>query len=88
MDDIGVWAQVVYPGVVGLGGQNLASLVEDVALRRLCLEIFNDANAELQAESGNRLLPMALLPGVGRRPVCARSAPGEKSRPARGQPHR
>jgi predicted TIM-barrel fold metal-dependent hydrolase len=36
--------------------------VEDVALRTLCLEIFNDANAELQAESGNRLLPMALLP--------------------------
>jgi predicted TIM-barrel fold metal-dependent hydrolase len=62
MDDIGVWAQVIYPGVVGLGGQNLASLVEDVALRRLCLEIFNDANGELQAESGNRLLPMALLP--------------------------
>ena len=88
MDDIGVWAQIVYPGVVGLGGQNLASLVEDVALRTVCLEIFNDANAELQAESGNRLLPMALLPGVGRRPVRARGAPGEESRPARRQPHR
>jgi predicted TIM-barrel fold metal-dependent hydrolase len=62
MDDIGVWAQVIYPGVVGLGGQNLASLVEDVELRRVCLEIFNDANGELQAASGNRLLPMALLP--------------------------
>jgi len=62
MDDIGVWAQIIYPGVVGLGGQNLASLVEDVELRRLCLEIFNDANGELQAASGNRLLPMALLP--------------------------
>jgi len=62
MDDIGVYAQVVYPGVVGLGGQNLASLVEDVALRTACLEIFNEANAQLQAESGNRLLPMGLLP--------------------------
>ena len=62
MDEIGVWAQIVYPGVVGLGGQNLADVVRDVELRTLCLEIFNDANGELQAESGNRLLPMALLP--------------------------
>jgi predicted TIM-barrel fold metal-dependent hydrolase len=62
MDDIGVWAQIVFPGVVGLGGQGLASVVEDLELRSVCLEIFNDASAELQAESRNRLLPMALLP--------------------------
>jgi len=62
MNEIGVWAQVVFPGVVGLGGQGLADVVKDVALRTVCLEIFNEANAELQAESGNRLLPMALLP--------------------------
>jgi predicted TIM-barrel fold metal-dependent hydrolase len=63
MDEIGVWAQVVFPGVVGLGGQGLADVVKDLELRQLCLEIFNDASAEIQAESGNRLLPMALLPG-------------------------
>jgi len=62
MDEIGVWAQIIYPGVVGLGGQNLADIVTDHELRALCLEIFNDAQAELQAESGDRLLPMALLP--------------------------
>ncbi len=62
LDDIGIWAQIVFPGVVGLGGQGLAETVQDVELRTLCLEIFNDASAELQAESGNRLLPMALLP--------------------------
>ncbi len=62
LDEIGIWAQIVYPGVVGLGGQNLADLVHDHELRALCLEIFNDANAELQNESNNRLLPMALLP--------------------------
>jgi uncharacterized protein len=62
MDELGVYAQVVFPGVVGLGGQGLANVVEDVALRTMCLEIFNDASAEIQAESGNRLLPMALLP--------------------------
>jgi predicted TIM-barrel fold metal-dependent hydrolase len=62
LDEIGIWAQIVFPGVVGLGGQNLGELVTDIALRDLCLEIFNDANAETQAASGNRLLPMAILP--------------------------
>jgi predicted TIM-barrel fold metal-dependent hydrolase len=62
MNEVGVWAQVVFPGVVGLGGQGLADNVKDVALRTLCLEIFNDASAEIQAGSGNRLLPMGLLP--------------------------
>ncbi|HZR13112.1 MAG TPA: amidohydrolase family protein [Acidimicrobiia bacterium] len=63
LDEIGIWAQIVFPGVVGLGGQGLADVVEDVELRTVCLEIFNDASAQLQDESGNRLLPMALLPG-------------------------
>jgi uncharacterized protein len=62
MDELGVWAQIVYPGVVGLGGQNLADVVKDHELRALCVEIFNDAQGELQVGSGNRLLPMALLP--------------------------
>jgi uncharacterized protein len=62
MDELGVWAQIVYPGVVGLGGQNLADVVKDPELRALCVEIFNDAQGELQVGSGNRLLPMALLP--------------------------
>jgi|SRR5690349_288043 len=63
LDEIGIWAQIVFPGVVGLGGQGLADVVTDVELRTVCLEIFNDASAEIQAGSGNRLLPMALLPG-------------------------
>jgi predicted TIM-barrel fold metal-dependent hydrolase len=62
MDELGVHAQVVFPGVVGLGGQGLANEVKDDNLRQVCLEIFNDASAEIQAESGDRLLPMALLP--------------------------
>src|SRR5882724_3425324 len=49
LDEIGIWAQIIFPGVVGLGGQSLGDIVQDVALRNLCLEIFNDANAELQA---------------------------------------
>jgi predicted TIM-barrel fold metal-dependent hydrolase len=62
LDETGIWAQIVYPGVVGLGGQSLGEIVTDPVLRMVCLEIFNDANAELQADSDNRLLPMAILP--------------------------
>jgi predicted TIM-barrel fold metal-dependent hydrolase len=62
LDETGIWAQIIFPGVVGLGGQALAEIVQDVALRQMCVEIFNDASAELQATSGDRLLPMAILP--------------------------
>lgn len=62
LDETGIWAQIIFPGVVGLGGQSLAEIVRDVELRMLCVEIFNDASAELQAGSGDRLLPMAILP--------------------------
>jgi uncharacterized protein len=62
MDESGVWAQVLFPNSIGLGGQGLSAAVEDAELRMLCIEIYNDAMAELQAESGNRLLPMPVLP--------------------------
>ncbi len=62
LDDVGIYAQIIFPGVVGLGGQGLADVVKDESLRTTCTEIFNDFNAELQAGSGDRLLPMAILP--------------------------
>jgi uncharacterized protein len=62
MDGMGVHAQVIFPNVVGLGGQGISRAVADPAHRLLCLEIYNDANAEMQSESGDRLLPMAIMP--------------------------
>ncbi len=83
LDETGIWAQIVFPGVVGLGGQNLGDLVTDVALRNLCLEIFNDANAETQAASGDRLLPMAILPAWDI-DACVREVERAKSLGLRG----
>jgi len=60
MDDHGISAQVVYPNLLGFGGQK-AALVEP-GLRLACTEIFNDAMAEMQQDSGQRFFPMALLP--------------------------
>jgi predicted TIM-barrel fold metal-dependent hydrolase len=61
MDRSGIHAQVLYPNSIGLGGQAFA-VVEDPVVKRLCIEIYNDAAAELQEESGLRFLPMPVLP--------------------------
>ena len=60
MDEAGIYAQVVYPNVIGFGGQNTAHV--DPELRLVSTQIYNDAMIELQEEAGERLLPMALLP--------------------------
>jgi predicted TIM-barrel fold metal-dependent hydrolase len=62
MDECGIHAQVLFPNSIGLGGQGLATATTDEALRRACVEIYNDAMAEIQADSGNRFLPMPVLP--------------------------
>lgn len=60
MDEAGIYAQIVYPNILGFGGQ--ASAKVDPELRLACVQIYNDAMAEIQEESGQRLFPMALLP--------------------------
>ncbi|TCM20467.1 putative TIM-barrel fold metal-dependent hydrolase [Novosphingobium sp. PhB165] len=60
MDEAGIYAQIVYPNILGFGGQAAAKV--DPELRLECVRIYNDAMAELQEESGQRLFPMALLP--------------------------
>ena len=60
MDRCGIYAQIVYPNVLGFGGQNTAEV--DPALRLAATQIYNDAMGEMQEQSGARLLPMAMLP--------------------------
>jgi uncharacterized protein len=60
MDQTGIFAQIVYPNVLGFGGQNATKV--DRELRVASIAIFNDAMAEMQAESNGRIFPMALLP--------------------------
>jgi len=60
MDESGIWAQIVYPNILGFGGQRSAKV--DPELRLITTQIYNDAMAEIQADSGGRIFPMALLP--------------------------
>ncbi len=61
LDDCGIDAQIIFPNTIGLGGQDLA-LRTDEALSRLVIEMYNDGMAEIQADSGNRLLGLPLMP--------------------------
>jgi predicted TIM-barrel fold metal-dependent hydrolase len=61
MDKLGIHAQIVYPNVVGFGGQRFANVV-DAELKLLCARIYNDAMAEFQEMSGGRMFPMAIIP--------------------------
>jgi predicted TIM-barrel fold metal-dependent hydrolase len=60
MDEQGIAAQIAYPNLLGFGGQSAMKI--DVELRNLSMTIFNDAMAEMQADSNGRIFPMALLP--------------------------
>jgi len=60
MDACNIKAQVLYPNVLGFGGQ--AGAAVDSTLRLASMQIYNDAMAEMQEESGNRIYPMIMLP--------------------------
>ena len=87
MDDSGIWAQVCFPNSIGLGGQGISDVVKDPELRLLCVQIYNDAMAEVQADSGRRLLPMPVLPAWDVDACVAEAEAGGGARSARGQHH-
>ncbi|MGI9612961.1 MAG: amidohydrolase family protein [Acidimicrobiales bacterium] len=61
MDRMGVYAQIMYPNLAGFGNQSFLQ-VDDPELRLLCAQIYNDAGAEHQEASGDRIYTMALVP--------------------------
>ncbi|ONH28076.1 amidohydrolase family protein [Pseudofrankia asymbiotica] len=61
MDQMGIWAQIVYPNTMGFAAYALIQQV-DRETGAAIVSIYNDAAAEWQQEGQNRLLPMAVLP--------------------------
>ena len=61
LNESGIHHQVLFPNSVGLGGQDLGT-GKDPILKRLCVEIYNDAAVELQTSSKLRFLPMPIMP--------------------------
>jgi predicted TIM-barrel fold metal-dependent hydrolase len=61
LDDFGIHSQIIYPNLAGFGNQKFVTL-EDDELRNKCATVYNDAMAEIQADTNERILPMALMP--------------------------
>lgn len=61
LDEIGIYAQIVYPNGVGFSSNHIFA-IEDLALRTAILQIYNDFYVDVQRESAGRLLPQAILP--------------------------
>lgn len=60
MNREGIAAQIAYPNLLGFGGQKAMRI--DAELRNISVTIFNDAMAEYQQQSRNRIYPMAMMP--------------------------
>ena len=61
LDDSGIHHQVLFPNTIGLGGQELGRGGDDV-VKLMCVQIYNDAGADLQESTKTRFLPMPILP--------------------------
>ncbi len=61
MDEVGVYAQILFPNAMGFTGNSVMG-IQDEALRDLVQAIYNDFLVDIQHESGGRLLPQAVLP--------------------------
>ncbi len=61
LDESGIDAQIIFPTTMGLGGQNLAG-ADDRASSLLAIEVYNDVQSGIQEDSGNRLIPLPLMP--------------------------
>ncbi|MBI2799923.1 MAG: amidohydrolase [Gammaproteobacteria bacterium] len=61
MDDMGIWAMVMYPNVGGFGAQEFLRL-GDPELMLTCVKVYNDWQTEWAAADSRRLLPITSTP--------------------------
>jgi len=58
MDEMGIWAMVMYPNVGGFGAQQFLKL-NDPELMLTCVQIYNDWQTEWASADSRRLLPIS-----------------------------
>lgn len=61
LDEMGIFAQVLYPNAMGFSSNHIFA-IEDPAQRTAILTTFNDFYVEIQEESHGRLFPQGILP--------------------------
>lgn len=61
MDEMGIWAMVMYPNVGGFGAQAFLKL-GDPELMRTCVSVYNDWQTDWASADPRRLLPITSIP--------------------------
>jgi predicted TIM-barrel fold metal-dependent hydrolase len=61
MDEMGIWAQVLYPNVGGFGSQRFLTL-DDAELKLLCVKAYNDFLCDWVSADPSRLITIMSLP--------------------------
>lgn len=91
LDEVGIWAQLLYPNVGGFGGQRFLRL-NDRELMYECVRAYNDWQHDWASIAPQRLIPVASLPfwdvADCVREIERTAALGFKSVLFTGEPHR
>jgi predicted TIM-barrel fold metal-dependent hydrolase len=61
LNEVGIWAQVLYPNVAGFGSQKFLSM-DDNELKLLCVRAYNDFLREWAAADHRRLITIMAMP--------------------------
>ena len=101
MDEMGIWAMVMYPNVGGFGNQQFLK-IGDPELMLTCVQVYNDWQTEWAAADSRRLLPITSLPfwdvdaavkevercvKFGHRGILFTGEPHTLGQPVLGDPH-
>ena len=101
MDEIGIWAMVMYPNVGGFGNQEFLK-IGDRDLMLTCVKVYNDWQTEWAAADSRRLLPITSIPfwdidaavkevercvAMGHRGILFTGEPHAFGEPVIGDPH-
>jgi predicted TIM-barrel fold metal-dependent hydrolase len=101
MDELGIWAMVMYPNVGGFGNQQFLRL-PDPALKLACVQAYNDWQTEWASADSRRLLPIISTPfwdveetvrevrrcaAMGHKGILFTGDPQSLGQPMLGNPH-
>jgi predicted TIM-barrel fold metal-dependent hydrolase len=101
MDQLGIWAMVMYPNVGGFGNQQFLKL-KDPELMLTCVQAYNDWQTEWASADSRRLLPITSTPfwdvaaavrevrrcaAMGHKGILFTGDPQSLGQPLLGDPH-
>lgn len=91
LDEVGIWAQVLYPNVAGFGSQRFLSM-DDNELKLLCVRAYNDFLRQWASADHRRLITIMAMPfwdvDAAVAEIARGAAAGHQGILFTGEPHR